>query len=156
MHEDEKKVNLIKCPLPKIIYMSIKGLTSFSKKPEKSSNTTYYTKKLTHQQPGLPSLKMTSKLSFSPNKTNYTKELQSKKLNNLNVKRSLNININQINADDNNKIDNNKVMNKKQSMKEILNSYGLNRYYEKFIQSGINENNFNQIGYMNKKMFKYY
>ena len=153
MHEDEKKVNLIKCPLPKIIYMSIKGLTSFSKKPEKSSNTTYYTKKLTHQQPGLPSLKMTSKLSFSPNKTNYTKELQSKKLNNLNVKRSLNININQINADDSNKIDNNKVMNKKQSMKEILNSYGLNRYYEKFIQSGINENNFNQIGYMNKKMF---
>ena len=153
MHEDEKKVNLIKCPLPKIIYMSIKGLASFSKKPEKSSNTTYYTKKLSHQQPGLPSLKMTSKLSFSPNKTNYTKELLSKKLNNLNVKRSLNINNNQINADDNNKIDNNKVMNKKQSMKEILNSYGLNRYYEKLIQSGINENNFNQIGHMNKKMF---
>ena len=153
MHEDEKKVNLIKCPLPKIIYMSIKGLTSFPKKSEKSSNTTYYTKKLSHQQPGLPSLKMTSKLSFSPNKTNYTKELQSRKLNNLNVKRALNININQINADDNNKFDNNKVMNKKQSMKEILNSYGLNRYYEKFIQSGINDNNFNQIGYMNKKMF---
>ena len=153
MHEDEKKVNLIKCPLPKIIYMSIKGLTSFSKKPEKSSNSTiYFTKKLTHQQPNLPSLKMSSKLSFSPNKTNYTRDIQSKKLNNLDVKKSMNLNINQINIDDNNKIDNHKIMNKKQSMKEILNSYGLNRYYEKFIQSGINDKNFNQIGYMNKKM----
>ena len=36
INEDENKVNLIKCPLPKIIYMSMKGLTTFTKKPEKS------------------------------------------------------------------------------------------------------------------------
>ena len=57
MYEDEKKVNLIKCPLPKIIYMSIKGLSTVPKKPEKASNsTTYYTKKLAYLKPGLPSL----------------------------------------------------------------------------------------------------
>ena len=153
MYEDEKKVNLIKCPLPKIIYMSIKGLSTVPKKPEKASNsTTYYTKKLTHLKPGLPSLKMSTKFSFSPNKTNYEKDIQSKKFNNLNTKKEENVNMNKINAEESNKINHNKNNITKQNMKEILNSYGLNRYYDKFIQNGINEQNFNQIGFMNKKM----
>ena len=153
MYEDEKKVNLIKCPLPKIIYMSIKGLSTVPKKPEKASNsTTYYTKKLTHLKPGLPSLKMSTKFSFSPNKTNYEKDIQSKKFNNLNTKKEENVNMNKINVEESNKINHNKNNITKQNMKEILNSYGLNRYYDKFIQNGINEQNFNQIGFMNKKM----
>ena len=42
INEDENKVNLIKCPLPKIIYMTMKGLTTFENHPEKSSNITTY------------------------------------------------------------------------------------------------------------------
>ena len=141
--EDEKKVNLIKCPLPKIIYMTMKGLTTYPKKPEKTNNsTTYYTKKMNPEHPGLPSLKMNTKLSFSPNKTNF---IQGKLVNNINAKKVSNFHNSKVNANDNNRD------TKKQSMKEILNSYGLNRYYEKFIQNGINDQNFNQIGYMNKK-----
>ena len=85
MIEDEKKLNLIKCPLPKIIYMSMKGMNNFTKKEEKTSNNTYYTKKINHQNPGLPSLKMSAKISFSPSKTNY---LKGKMINNLNAKKS--------------------------------------------------------------------
>ena len=151
-NEDEKKVNLIKCPLPKIIYMTMKGLSTFPKKPEKSTNsTTYYTKKLNPYQPGLPSLKMNSKLSFSPNKTNYVKGKPVNNLNNINSKKVSNFHTTKNNNNDNSKDINHNKENQKQSMKEILNSYGLNRYYEKFIQNGINDQNFNQIGCMSKK-----
>ena len=155
INEDEKKVNLIKCPLPKIIYMSMKGLTTFTKKPENSTNgTTYYSKKINHQQSGLPSLKITTKTSFSPHKTNYVKGKPVNNLNNINAKKISSSHNAKINTSDNNKdfiININNKENKKQSMKEILNSYGLIRYYEKFIQNGINDLNFNQIGYMTKK-----
>ena len=156
MIEDEKKLNLIKCPLPKIIYMSMKGMNNFTKKEEKTSNNTYYTKKINHQNPGLPSLKMSAKISFSPSKTNY---LKGKMINNLNAKKSnnfhstkININVSNIiskNSNNNNNKNNND--NKKPKMKDILNSYGLDRYYDKFIQYGIDEQNFYQIGSMNKK-----
>ena len=154
INEDEKKLNLIKCPLPKIIYMSMKGLTVFPKSKEKTTNnTTYYTKKLNPQQTGLPSLKMNTKFSFSPNKTNYTKGKQANNLNNINAKKSFKYNNTKIEAYKefkNSDIRKNKE-NKNQTLKDILNSYGLNRYYEKFIQNGINDQNFNQIGFMNKK-----
>ena len=151
INEDENKVNLIKCPLPKIIYMTMKGLTTFENHPEKSSNiTTYYTKKINHQNPGLPSLKMSTKLSFSPNITNYVRGTTINNLNNNNSKKTQNFHSTKINVNENNNRNNNKK-NKKQSMKEILNNYGLNRYYEKLIQNGINEENFNQIGLMSKK-----
>ena len=154
INEDEKKLNLIKCPLPKIIYMSMKGLTVFPKSKEKTTNnTTYYTKKLNPQQTGLPSLKMNTKFSFSPNKTNYTKGKQANNLNNINAKKNFKYNNTKIEAYKefkNSDIRKNKE-NKNQTLKDILNSYGLNRYYEKFIQNGINDQNFNQIGFMNKK-----
>ena len=152
--EDEKKVNLIKCPLPKIIYMTMKGLTTYPKNPEKPSNiSTYYTKKVNHHQRGLPSLKMSTNVSFSPNKTNYTKGIITNKLNNMNEKNSGKARPSKNNAKQNNEINKSKEAIKKQFMKDTLNSYGLNRYYEKFIQNGINEQNFNNIGFMNKKMF---
>ena len=152
--EDEKKVNLIKCPLPKIIYMTMNGLTTYPKNPEKPTNiNTYYTKKTNHHQRGLPSLKMNTKVSFSPNKTNYTKGIITNKLNKINEKNSGKVRSSQNNVKENNEINKNKETIKKQFMKDILNSYGLNRYYEKFIQNGINEQNFNNIGFMNKKMF---
>ena len=152
--EDEKKVNLIKCPLPKIIYMTMKGLTTYPKNSEKPSNiNTYYTKKVNHQR-GLPSLKMSTKVSFSPNKTNYTKGIITNKLNNnMNEKNSGKVRPSKNNVKENNEINKSKGTIKKQFMKDTLNSYGLNRYYEKFIQNGINEQNFNNIGFMNKKMF---
>ena len=154
INEDENKVNLIKCPLPKIIYMSMKGLTTFTKKPEKTNNgTTYYTKKINNQQPGLPSLKMNTKFSFSPSKTNYVKGKPANNLNSINTKKVTNSRNAKIKANDNNKDinSNHNNENKKLNMKEILNSYGLNRYYEKFVQNGINDLNFNQIGNMTKK-----
>ena len=73
INEDEKKVNLIKCPLPKIIYTTINGLTTFHKKSFNTSNNsnTYYSRKINNKSPGLPSLKTNTKFSSSPNKTNY-------------------------------------------------------------------------------------
>ena len=98
INEDENKVNLIKCPLPKIIYMTMKGLTTFENHPEKSSNiTTYYTKKINHQNPGLPSLKMSTKLSFSPNITNYVRGTTINNLNNINSKKTQNFHSTKIN-----------------------------------------------------------
>ena len=154
INEDENKVNLIKCPLPKIIYMSMKGLTTFTKKPEKSSNgTTYYTKKINNQQSGLPSLKINSKFSLSPSKTNYVKGNPVNNLGSIKAKKVTNSRNTKIKANEHNKDinSNHSNENKKLNMKEILNSYGLNRYYEKFIQNGINDLNFNQIGNMAKK-----
>ena len=49
-NDDEKKVNLIKCPLPKIIYTAMSSLSTFQKKSgNTTSNNTYYLKKSNNQ-----------------------------------------------------------------------------------------------------------
>ncbi len=141
-NEDEKKINLIKCPLPKIIYSTMNGLTTASKKSENPTNSnTYYFKKINNQSPGLPTLKSNAntKYSSSPNKTNYMNIKMNSNHNNHNSKTKINKN-------------SNKDI-KKQTLKEILNNYGLNKYYEKIIELGINDNNINSLGLMNKKTF---
>ena len=141
-NEDDKKINLIKCPLPKIIYSTMSGLTTVSKKAENSTNSnTYYFKKINNNSPGLPSLKSNTKYSSSPNKTNY-----------LNIKMNNNHNNNN-NNNSKTKINKNNKEIKKQSLKEVLNNYGLNKYYEKIMELGINDNNINSLGLMNKKTF---
>ena len=127
INDDENKVNLIKCPLPKIIYMSMKGLTTFTKKPEKSNNgTTYYTKKINNQQPGLPSLKMNTKFSFSPSKTNYVKGKPANNLNSINTKKLTNSRNAKIKSNDNNK----KIKSKCESIraKEIISKSKSTKY----------------------------
>ena len=62
INEDEKKINLIKCPLPKIIYTTLNGQIKFSKKSlNTSNNATYYSRKINNRSPGLPSLKTKNK-----------------------------------------------------------------------------------------------
>ena len=118
INEDENKVNLIKCPLPKIIYMSMKGLTTFTKKPEKSNNgTTYYTKKINNQQSGLPSLKMNSKFSFSPSKTNYVKGKPVNNLGSINAKKVANSRNAKIKANEHNKDINSNHSNENKKIK---------------------------------------
>ena len=147
LNEDEKKINLIKCPLPKIIYSTMSGLTTSSKKSENvSNNNTYYFKKITNQSPGLPSLKTNTKFSSSPNKTNY----MSIKLNNHLNNNANNNSKNNANNNKMNKVNNNKEI-KKQTLKEILSSYGLSKYYDKIVELGLNDNNINSLGLMNKK-----
>ena len=146
INEDDKKVNLIKCPLPKIIYTTINGLSTFPKKSLNTSNNsnTYYSRKINNKSPGLPSLKTNTKFSSSPNKTNY-----------INIKMSNNLNKNNNNTKNNKNIQINKIINnkeiKKQNLKEMLNSYGLNKYYDKIIELGINDDNINNLALMNKK-----
>ena len=148
-NEDEKKVNLIKCPLPRIIYTTLNGQNKISKKSlNTSNNNTYYSRKLNNRSPGLPSLKTNNKFSSSPNKTNYINIKMTNNLsnNNNNTKNIINNNTKI------NKINNNKEI-KKPNLKEILNSYGLNKYYDKIIELGLNDDNINNLGYMNKKAF---
>ena len=122
--EDEKKLNLIKCPLPKIIYSTICGLPTFPKKSGITANTnTYYSKKNSNQRKGLPSLKTNIKFTSSPNKTNYTNAKISNHLNNTinnmtNMNKTNNIKMNKVNNSINN--NNNKEINSK-TMKETLN-----------------------------------
>ena len=150
INEDEKKINLIKCPLPKIIYTTLNGQIKFSKKSlNTSNNNTYYSRKINNRSPGLPSLKTNTKFSSSPNKTNYLNIKLNNNLNNNlysnnNVKNNPNINLKM------NKINNNKEI-KKQSLKDILNNYGLIKYYDKIVELGINDDNINNLGSMNKK-----
>jgi hypothetical protein len=142
-NEDDKKINLIKCPLPKIIYSTMSGLTTVSKKAENSTNSnTYYFKKINNNSPGLPSLKSNTKYSSSPNKTNF-----------LNIKMNNNHNNNNSKA----KINKNNKEIKKQSLKEVLNNYGLNKYYERIMELGINDNNIINLGLngINKTNFEF-
>ena len=154
--EDEKKLNLIKCPLPKIIYSTICGLPTFPKKSGITANTnTYYSKKNSNQRKGLPSLKTNNKFTSSPNKTNYTNAKISNHLNNTsnnmtNMNKTNNIKMNKVNNSINN--NNNKEINSK-TMKETLTNFGLNKYYDKMVDLGLNDQNYNSIGLMNKKSF---
>ena len=154
INEDEKKLNLIKCPLPKIIYSAMSGFGSIPKKSETSSTiTTYYSKKNNKQRYGLPSLKKNIKFSSSPNKTNY---INIKISNNLANNSSKN---NNTHDTDNNKTkinkqnDNDNIEIKKPNLKELLNSYGLIKYYDKIVELGINDQNMNNLALMNKKEF---
>ena len=153
--EDENKLNLIKCPLPKIIYSTICGLSTFPKKSGiVASTNTYYSKKNTNQRSGLPSLKTNNKFISSPNKTNYINVKLSNNLNNTsnnmtNMNKTNDIKMNRVNNSSNN---NNKEINIK-TMKETLNNFGLNKYYDKMVELGINDQNYNNIGLMNKKSF---
>ena len=149
INEDEKKINLIKCPLPKIIYTTLNGQIKFSKKSlNTSNNATYYSRKINNRSPGLPSLKTKNKFSSSPNKTNY---INIKLNNNLrssnNTKNNINKNVNL------NKTANANKEIKKPNLKEILNNYGLNKYYDKIVELGLNDDNINNLGLMNKKTF---
>ena len=154
--EDEKKLNLIKCPLPKIIYSTICGLPTFPKKSGITNSTnTYYSKKNSNQRKGLPSLKTNNKFSSSPNKTNYINAKPTNNLNNtnnnmINMNKTNNIKMNRINNSIYN--NNSKEINSK-TMKETLNTFGLNKYYDKMIELGLNDQNYNSIGLMNKKSF---
>ena len=144
-NEEEKRINLIKCPLPKIIYSTINGLSTFSRKSlNTSNNNTYYSRKINNKSPGLPSLKSNNKFTSYSNKTNYINLKPNNNLNNSNNSKNMNENIKI------NKINNNKEI-KRQSLKELLNSYELNKYYDKIIELGINEENYNSLGLMNKK-----
>ena len=153
--EDENKLNLIKCPLPKIIYSTICGLPTFPKKPGVIASTnTYYSKKNSNQRRGLPSLKTNNKFISSPNKTNYINVKQANNLNNtsnnmINMNKTNDLKMNRVNKSSNN---NNKEINIK-TMKETLNNFGLNKYYDKMVELGINDQNYNSIGLMNKKSF---
>jgi hypothetical protein len=148
-NEDEKKINLIKCPLPRIIYTTLNGQNKISKKSlNTSNNNTYYSRKLNNRSPGLPSLKTNSKFSSSPNKTNYLNIKMTNNLGNNNNAKSIISNNTKIN-----KINNNNKEIKKPNLKEILNSYGLNKYYDKIIELGLNDDNINNLGSMNKKTF---
>ena len=149
-NEDEKKLNLIKCPLPKIIYTTMSRYTTFSKNSENtSSNNTYYSKlnsiQNTNQNTGLPSLKSSKKFHSSPNKTNYD-----------NIKINSSTQKNDI-TNINNNLKTRKITTynhkeaKKQSLKELLNNYNLNKYYDKFVELGFNDQNIFNIGLMNKK-----
>ena len=147
INKDEKKVNLIKCPLPNIIYTTINGLTTFQKKSFNTSNNsnTYYSRKINNKSPGLPSLKTNNKFSSSPNKTNY-----------ISIKMNNNLNKNNNNEKNNKSIQINKIINnnkdiKKLNLKEVLKSYGLSKYYDKIVELGINDDNINNLGLMNKK-----
>ena len=150
INEDEKKINLIKCPLPKIIYTTLNGQIKFSKKSlNTSNNNTYYSRKINNRSPGLPSLKTNTKFSSSPNKTNYLNIKLNNNLNN-NLYSNNNVKNNPNNNLKMNKINNNKEI-KKQSLKDILNNYGLIKYYDKIVELGINDDNINNLGSMNKK-----
>ena len=142
VNDDEKKVNLIKCPLPKIIYTATSSLSTFSKKSgNTTSNNTYYLKKNNNQNSDLPSLiTNNNKYPTSPNKTNY---LNIKLNNNLNNNKLKNTSI-KINNIDN-------KTTKKQGLKEVLNDYGLNKYYDKLVELGLNDQNINNLGLMTKK-----
>ena len=87
-NEDEKKMNLIKYPLPKIIYTATSGLSTFQKKSgNTTSNNSFYLKKSYNQNRDLPSLiTNNNKYRTSPNKTNY-----------LNIKLNNNLNNNKTN-----------------------------------------------------------
>ena len=117
-NEDEKKINLIKCPLQRIIYTTLKGQNKISKKSLNTfNNNTYYSRELANKSPGLPSLKMNNKFSSSPNKTNY---INIKMTNNLsNNNNAKNITNNNIKI---NKLNNNNKEIKKPNLKEILKS----------------------------------
>ena len=153
--DDEKKLNLIKCPLPKIIYSTICGLSTFPKKSGITTNSnTYYSKKNSNQRKGLPSLKNNNKFSSSPNKTNYLNPKLTNNLNNTNnnmtsMNKTNNIKMNRVTNSNNN---NNKEVNK-YTMRETLNTFGLNKYYDKMVELGLNDQNYNSIGQMNKKSF---
>jgi hypothetical protein len=153
--EDEKKLNLIKCPLPKLIYSTIGGLSTFPKKSGNATSTnTYYSKKNSNQRRGLPSLKTNNKFTSFPNKTNYMNVKQSSNFNNsssnmTNMNRTNNLKMNRTN---NSIINNSKEVNIK-TMKETLNNFGLNKYYDKMVELGLNDQNYNSIGSMNKKSF---
>ena len=117
-NEDEKKINLIKCPLPRIIYTKLNGQNKISKKSlNTSNNNKYYSRELNNRSPGLPSLKMNNKFSSSPNKTNYINIKMTINLSNNNNAKNLVNNNTKIN-----KINNNIKEIKKQNLKEILNS----------------------------------
>ena len=140
--EDEKKVNLIKCPLPKIIYTAMSSHSTFSKKSgNTTSNNTYYLKKNNIQNKDLPSLiSNNNKYPTSPNKTNY---LNIKLNNNLNNSKLKNTSIKISNADN--------KSTKKQGLKEVLNNYGLHKYYDRLVELGLNDQNINNLGLMTKK-----
>jgi hypothetical protein len=145
--EDEKKLNLIKCPLPKLIYSTIGGLSTFPKKSGNATSTnTYYSKKNSNQRRGLPSLKTNNKFTSFPNKTNYMNVKQSSNFNNsssnmTNMNRTNNLKMNRTN---NSIINNSKEVNIK-TMKETLNNFGLNKYYDKMVELGLNDQNYNSI-----------
>ena len=149
INEDEKKINFIKCPLPKIIYSALNSQIKFPKKSLKThnNNNTSYSRKMNNRSPGLPSLKANTKILSSPSKTNYINIIKN---NNLTV-----------NNNSKNSIKNNKKLNtihinkeiKKENLKEILNDYGLNKYYDKIVELGINDDNINDLGLMNKNSF---
>ena len=141
-NEDEKKVNLIKCPLPKIIYTAMSSLSTFSKKSgNTTSNNTYYLKKNNIQNRDLPSLiTNNNKYPTSPNKTNYL---------NINLNNNLNNNKLKNTTLKINNIDNKTT--KKQGLKEVLNNYGLNKYYDRLVELGLNDQNINNLGLMTKK-----
>ena len=148
VNENEKKLNLIKCPLPKIIYTSINGQPNFAKKSvNTSNNNTYYSRKINNRSPGLPSLKTNAKFSSSPNKTNYVNIKITNNINNYSNIKNLTNNNAKIH-----KINNNKDV-KKQNLKELLNCYGLNKYYDKIVELGLNDENYTNLGLMNKKAF---
>ena len=143
--EEQKRINLIKFPLPKIIYSTINGLTTFSKRSLNSSNNnTYYSRKINNKSPELPSLKMNNKFTSYSNKTNYTNVKPNDNLNNMNNTKIMNENIKI------SKINNIKDI-KRPNLKELLNSYDLIKYYDKIIELGINDDNYNNLGLMNKK-----
>ena len=141
-NDDEKKVNLIKCPLPKIIYTAMSSLSTFQKKSgNTTSNNTYYLKKSNNQNRDLPSLiTNNNKYPTSPNKTNY---LNIKLNNNLNNNKTKNTTIKISNID-------NKAT-RKQGLKEVLNNYGLNKYYDRLVELGLNDQNINNLGLMTKR-----
>ena len=152
VNEDENKKNLIKCPLPKIFYTTINGLDTFTKKTENTTSLNpYFSKKNSKKITGLPSLKKNIKNHSPPNKTNYSNIKINNNLNknNINIKSGIGNNIN--NDLKEKKITNyNTKENKNQSLKELFNDFDLNKYYDKIVELGFNDQNVNNIGLMNK------
>ena len=73
------------------------------KENDDKSNNDNINRNNNNQQPGLPSLKMNTKFSFSPSKTNYVKGKPANNLNSINAKKVTNSRNAKIKANDNNK-----------------------------------------------------
>ena len=98
-------------------------------------------KKNNIQNRDLPSLiTNNNKYPTSPNKTNYL---------NINLNNNLNNNKLKNTSIKINNIDNKTT--KKQGLKEVLNNYGLHKYYDKLVELGLNDQNINNLGLMTKK-----
>ena len=148
--EEIKKFNTtIKCPLPKIIYSTLASLSSLNNQNNPNYNSNTITNYSVKQKPNANI--NTHYIAPGVNtKTNYKK---SNMLPSLMVSSKFSTS-GEISAK-NRKFNKNDKFHKSQNFgnkfKDLLKNFGLNKYYEKMNELGINENTYTNLGLMTRK-----